>query len=235
MGNYYLKTITVPIPVEDKLVVVRKGERVEYEIERTYSPEEQNTRVKRKVIGKVDPVQPGRMFPNEFYFELFPENEVPDQIRKEFLRACAIKRHMNVIRKNPEEVIDGVVRGLEMMNSEFRIQNSELSAAAGEILRRASLAQDDKGNARDDGGNGMNYTMLRRVFDEIYYAIEELAGKFPNEVIVPFKVERINEVLDAMRGSIDNDRMKTYLRLIEEGLTYSDVLLLLKWYKVLPR
>ena len=48
-------------------------------------------------------------------------------------------------------------------------------------------------------------------------------------------MERINEVLDAMRGSIDNDRMKTYLRLIEEGLTYSDVLLLLKWYKVLPR
>ena len=26
-----------------------------------------------------------------------------------------------------------------------------------------------------------------------------------------------------------------YLRLIEEGLTYSDVLLMLKWYKVLPR
>ena len=38
--------------------------------------------------------------------------------------------------------------------------------------------------------------MLRRVFDEIYYAIEELAGKFPNEKIAPFKVERINEVLD---------------------------------------
>ena len=26
-----------------------------------------------------------------------------------------------------------------------------------------------------------------------------------------------------------------YYRLIEEGLTYSDVLLLMKWYKVLPR
>jgi hypothetical protein len=73
------------------------------------------------------------------------------------------------------------------------------------------------------------------VFDEIYYAIEELAGKYPNEVIVPFKVERINEILEALRDSIDDDRMKLYLRLIEEGLTYSDVLLLLKWYKVLPR
>jgi len=232
MGHYYLKTITVPIPFEDKLVVIRKGERVEYEIDRIYLPEEQNTRVKRKVIGKVDPVQPGRMFPNEFYFELFPENEVPKEVREEFLRACAIKRKMSVIRENPEEVIDGVVRGLEMMNSEFRIQNSELPAAAGEILRQA---RDDTGETRDDGRNGMNYTMLRRVFDEIYYAVEELAGKFPNEVIVPFKVERINEVLDAMRNSITDEKTKLFLRLIEEGLTYSDVLLMMKWYKVLPR
>ena len=62
-----------------------------------------------------------------------------------------------------------------------------------------------------------------------------MAGKFPNEVIAPFKAERINEILDALRGSIDDDRIKPFLRLIEEGLTYSDVLLLLKWYKVLPR
>ena len=26
-----------------------------------------------------------------------------------------------------------------------------------------------------------------------------------------------------------------FLRLIDEGLTYSDVLLMMKWYKVLPR
>ena len=80
-----------------------------------------------------------------------------------------------------------------------------------------------------------NYTILRRVFDEIYYAVEELAGKNPNEVIVPFKVERINEVLEALRSSINDEKIKPFLRLIEKGLTYSDVLLLLKWYKVLPR
>ncbi len=111
--------------------------------------------------------------------------------------------------------------------------------------------------------------MVRRVFDEIYFAIEELAGKFPNEVIDPFKVERINEVLEEMRdwAGIDVERRLGrwgqgnpahpvggpgspvpagppeplplnpfgYLRLIEEGLTYSDVLLMMKWYKVLPR
>ena len=171
MGNYYLKTVTVPIPFEDKLVVIRKGVRVEYEIDRIYLPEEQNTRVKRKVIGKVDPVQPGRMFPNEFYFELFPENEVPEEVREEFIRACAIKRQMSVIRKNPEEVVDNVMRGLEQM-------------------RTGSFS------GRFEPPQGVGYTMLRRVFDEIYYAIEELAGKFPNEKIAPFKVERINEVLD---------------------------------------
>ena len=225
MGNYYLKTVTVPIPFEDKLVVIRKGVRVEYEIDRIYLPEEQNTRVKRKVIGKVDPVQPGRMFPNEFYFELFPENEVPEEVREEFLRACAIKRQMSVIRKNPEEVIDGVVKGLEILGG--------LSDRPPDPLRPECFCEGDE----------MNYTMLRRVFDEIYYAIEELAGKFPNEKIAPFKVERINEVLDALRESIKQERGLSdrplfpfgFLRLIDEGLTYSDVLLLLKWYKVLPR
>jgi hypothetical protein len=263
MGNY-LKTITVPIPVEDKLVVIRKGERVEYEIDRTYSPEEQNTRVKRKVIGKVDPVQAGRMFPNEAYFELFPENEVPEEIRNEFLRECAIRRQMKVIRQNPEDIADQVINGLGAMNSEL------------ENRRSLDFARDDTGDSRENKGVERKYTITRRVFDEIYYAIEELAGKFPNEVIDPFKVERINEVLSELRGLSARNRTRTaagdsthngplsatgggpicaahaphatspstpsgidpiqkHLRLIEEGLTYSDVLLMLKWYKVLPR
>ena len=231
MGNYYLKTVTVPIPTENRLVVIRKGERVEYELERSYSPEEQNTRVKRKVIGKIDPIQPGRMFPNEAYFELFPENEVPEAVREEFLRECAIKREMGVIRRNPAEVIDGVIRGIEMMNTETRNREGGI------------------------GGDGTGYVMLRRVFDEIYYATEEMASKFPNEVMDPFKAERINEVLAGLRAYIQKEessenrtgkRKKAptdgagkypvqYFRLIEEGLTYSDVLLILKWYKVLPR
>jgi len=216
MENYYLKTITVPIP-EDKLVVIRKGERVEYEIDRIYSPEEQNTRVKRKVIGKVDPVQPGRMLPNEFYFELFPDNEVPEEIREEFLRECEIKRQMKVIRRSPEEVVDHVVRGL----SDLRVESEE--------WRALSRVESEEWRVK------MSYTVLRRVFDEIYYAVEELAGKYPNEVIVPFKVERINEVLEVLRNCVEDERIKPFLRLIEEGITYSDVLLMMKWYKVLPR
>ena len=155
---------------------------------------------------------------------------MPDDVREEFLRECEIKRQMSVIRKNPEEVIDGVVRGLEKLRG---LSSSTKAPLASAPLRSECFNE----------GDGMNYTMLRRVFDEIYYAIEELAGKFPNEVIVPFKVERINEVLDALRKSIKQERGLSdrplypfgFLRLIDEGLTYSDVLLLLKWYKVLPR
>jgi hypothetical protein len=231
MTGYYLATVTVPIP-EDKLIVIRDGKKVEYEIDRTYIGN-RSTRVKRKVIGKVDPVQPGRMFPNEFYFELFPDNEVSEEVREEFLRACAIKRQMNVIRKNPEEVVDNVMRGLDQMRNDT---SSGLRPPAW-AAARSSTENEHTGSfsGRFEPLQGEGYVMLRRVFDEIYYAVEELAGKFPNEVIVPFKVERINEILEALRGSIDDDRIKPFLRLIEEGLTYSDVLLLLKWYKVLPR
>ena len=229
MTGYYLATITVPIP-KDKLVVIRDGEKVEYEVDRIYIGN-RSTRVKRKVIGKVDPVQPGRMFPNEFYFELFPDNEVPEEIREEFLRECEIKRQMKVIRRSPEEVVDGVVRGLEVMNSEFRSQNSGTSWTVFLVQHSSN----EKARPLVPQGDGMSYTVLRRVFDEIYYAVEEMAGKYPNEKIEPFKRERINEVLEELRGCIEDERIKPFLRLIEEGLSYSDVMILMKWYKVLPR
>ena len=253
MTGYYLATVTVSIP-EDKLIVIRDGKKVEYEIDRTYIGN-RSTRVKRKVIGKVDPVQPGRMFPNEFYFELFPENEVPEEVREEFLRACAIKRQMSVIRKNPEEVVDNVMRGLDQMRN-YTSSGLRPPSPQGEgyvdglrppawAAARSSTENEHTGSfsGRFEPPQGEGYVMLRRVFDEIYYAIEELAGKFPNEVIVPFKVQRINEVLEALRESIKQERGLSdrplypfgFLRLIDEGLTYSDVLLLLKWYKVLPR
>ena len=46
----------------------------------------------------------------------------------------------------------------------------------------------NEANARFATDARMSYTMVRRVFDEVYYAVDELAGKYPNEVIAPFKV-----------------------------------------------
>ena len=220
MANPILKEVTVPIP-EDGNVVIRNGKRVEYQLDRVYSPETKDSRVARRVIGKVDPVNPGRMFPNEMYFQLFPENEVPEEVRDEFLRGCEIKRQMQEIRKNPEEIIEGVVTGLQFL----------------------------RGNGiHEEEGNGVNPTMLRRLFDDVYYSVEELAGKYPNEVMDPYKAKRINEVLERLQKSVEDEAILPYLRLIEEpeetgedgksvlkGLTYSDILLMLKWYKVLPR
>ena len=237
MDQYYLKELTVPIP-EDRLAVIRKGKSVEYETDRIYSPETKNTRVVRRVIGKVDPVNPGRMFPNEMYFQLFPENEVPEEVRDEFLRGCEIKRQMQEIRRSPEEIIEGVVNGL----SEF--------GAGGRNVGDGSLVPHSCNCEKPSpcSEKSLNYVILRRLFDDIYYAIEELASKYPNEVIAPFKVKQINEVLEEIRKNVDDKGILPYLRLIEEpeetgedgksflkGLTYSDILLMLKWYKVLPR
>ena len=237
MDQYYLKELTVPIP-EDRLAVIRKGKSVEYETDRIYSPETKNTRVVRRVIGKVDPVNPGRMFPNEMYFQLFPENEVPEEVRDEFLRGCEIKRQMQEIRRSPEEIIEGVVNGL----SEF--------GAGGRNVGDGSLVPHSCNCEKPSpcSEKSLNYVILRRLFDDIYYAIEELASKYPNEVIAPFKVKQINEVLEEIRKNVDDKGILSYLRLIEEpeetgedgksflkGLTYSDILLMLKWYKVLPR
>ena len=238
MDQYYLKELTVPIP-EDRLAVIRKGKSVEYETDRIYSPETKNTRVVRRVIGKVDPVNPGRMFPNETYFQLFPENEVPEEVRDEFLRGCGIKRQMQTIRRNPEEIIEGVVNGL----SELRVSGS--NAGDGSLVPHScNCEKPSPCSTRAPFG----YVMLRRLFDDIYYSVEELAGKYPNEVMAPYKVKQINEVLEKIRGNVQDEGIRPYLRLIEEpeeagedgksawkGLTYSDILMMLKWYKVLPR
>ena len=66
--------------------------------------------------------------------------------------------------------------------------------------------------------------------------------------MAPYKVKQINEVLEKIRGNVQDEGIRPYLRLIEEpeeagedgksvwkGLTYSDILMMLKWYKVLPR
>ena len=215
MDQYYLKELTVPIP-EDRLAVIRKGKSVEYETDRTYSPETKNTRVVRRVIGKVDPVNPGRMFPNETYFQLFPENEVPEEVRDEFLRGCGIKRQMQTIRRNPEEIIEGVVNGLSELRCGRNVGDGSLVPHSCNCEKPSPCSE-----------KSLSYVLLRRA---------------------PYKVKQINEVLEKIRGNVQDEGIRPYLRLIEEpeeagedgksvwkGLTYSDILMMLKWYKVLPR
>ena len=236
MAGYYMKEMTVPIP-DDRRVVIRREKTVEYEIDRNRSEDKGDTRVTRRVIGKVDPVNLGRMFPNEMYFQLFPENEVPEEVRDEFLRGCEIKRQMQEIRRSPEEIIEGVVNGLSELGCGRNVGDGSLVPHSCNCEKPSPCSE-----------KSLSYVLLRRLFDDIYYAIEELASKYPNEVIAPFKVKQIIEVLEEIRKNVDDEGILPYLRLIEEpgiteengstiikGLTYSDVLLMMKWYKVLPR
>ena len=234
MTNCFLMEMTVAIPEK---AIIRNGKRVEYELERTYSSDTKDSRVVRRMIGKVDPVNPGRMFPNEMYFQLFPENEVPEEVREEFLRGCEIKRQMNVIRSDPDRIIDGVVNGLSELGGYGR------NGGDGSLVPHSWNCE------RPSPCSALNYVMIRRLFDDVYYSVEELAGKYPNEVMVGFKVKQINEVLGEIRKNVQDERTLPYLQLIDEpeettdkegktvrkGLSYSDVLMMLKWYKVLPR
>ena len=63
MAYYYLKSNPVPIPLDRGPVVIRRETTVEYEISRTYSTKTKNSKVQRRVIGRVDPSHPGMMFP----------------------------------------------------------------------------------------------------------------------------------------------------------------------------
>jgi predicted metal-binding transcription factor (methanogenesis marker protein 9) len=162
---------------------------------------------------------------------------VPEEVRDEFLRGCEIKRQMQEIRRSPEEIIEGVVNGLSELGCGRNVGDGSLVPHSCNCEKPSPCSE-----------KSLSYVLLRRLFDDIYYAIEELASKYPNEVIAPFKVKQINEVLEEIRKNVDDEGILSYLRLIEEpgiteengstiikGLTYSDVLLMMKWYKVLPR
>ena len=68
----------------------------------------------------------------------------------------------------------------------------------------------------------MNYVLMRRLFDDVYYAVEELAGKYPNEVMVPYKVKKINEILRENRECLKDTKILPYLQLIDEPEEMTD-------------
>ena len=97
---------TVPIPdVKGKITFMKKGntQYVQLEIGRVYLPEKQYTIPQRVTIGKRDPENPDRMFPNEKYQDYFPDAVMPEE-RPEAYRSCALRiGAYAVIRKVLEE------------------------------------------------------------------------------------------------------------------------------------
>ena len=222
-GGYLLKTVSVLIPAEDRRTVIRKGKTVEYEVSREYLPDKKNTRVKRAVIGQVDPMNPGKMFPNEKYFELIADSGVPDEIRDAFLTECAWKRDVAEIKRNPNELARRIIRGMNMM------------AAGGK-----------REDMNDTGQRDLQDMTLINMFEQVYYYMEELATRFPNDIVDEYKARRVNEVLTQLRDSPRADGIRERLEMIaapveetnekgetrKTGMTFSDVMMMLKWYKV---
>ena len=107
----YLKEITVPIPFEQGKIVIRNEKTVQMELDREYSSETQNSRVRRRTIGKVVPLFADRMYPNENYFALVP-NTVPREIRDPFLMRCAKKKEITELKKDPAAMQRRVSNGV---------------------------------------------------------------------------------------------------------------------------
>ena len=223
MKTFYLKEYSVPIPYHKGSVVIRRGKTVEFQLERVYSSDTKDSRVKRKVIGKVDPADEGMMFPNETYFMLFPENSVPAEIRENYLYECRRKREIEELMKCPGRLAKSVAKGLELMKKEgIRLEEGDEK-----LLRE---------NRR--------YALAKSVFDQLYGSMMDLAEKRPNEVADKYKVKMINEVLTEIRKELSEEHLAEYLAVIpepegeegeEEGLTYSDVFMAMQWYKILQR
>ena len=126
-GRMYLKEYEVPIPYDRGKIVIRNEQYVLLETERKYSGETKNTRVKRIMIGKVVPLFGGMMYPNEHYFELIP-NDVPPEIRDPFLARCERKHEIAELKKDPEKMMQTVVKGIRFLQNtgrKIKMENKE--------------------------------------------------------------------------------------------------------------
>ena len=233
----FLKEVTVPVPEIEGKIVIRNGQTVEFETERVYQKKTQNTRVKRKVIGKIHPYRAGIMYPNEAYFQLIA-NDVPAEIRDRFLAKCARRREINRLKRNPEEMMKKVQEGLEKMTKIGAAIAGENSEGGGEKETRWYV------RSRQD----VDY--LIDLFGTLYDQMEVYAQKDPNGVVQPFKVATLNRILQELKDVLPDLEILQYLSLIEmpevsdgedgegnggkrelRGLSNSDVLMHLSWYR----
>ena len=230
----YLKDITVPIPFGQGKIIIRNGKTVQLELDREYSSETQDSRVRRRTIGQVVPLFSDQMYPNENYFALVP-NTVPREIRDPFLTRCAKKREIAELKKDPAAMQRRVSRGVEYLKE----KGKQISLAAPEPEQKDS--EKKKWYIRDH--HDLAYAM--QVFDDLYLVVETCAEKHPDRVFAGYKVEMINRILNELKITLKEHLIIQDLDLIEEprkvtdengvttleGMSNCDVLMLLTWYK----
>ena len=235
----YLKDYPVEIPFDQYRIVIRKEKWVSMEVERKYNKETGNSRVQRKVIGQVVPLFPGKMYPNENYFSLVVPNSVPADIRDDFLRRCERQRELAELKKDPERMMRQVEAGLRFLQE------------AGRKIKMEQKQQDGGPEGRDVSGtvqteeserfwfitdaHELEYVM--KVFGDLYNLMEIYASRNPKDTLDGYKAAMFNRILEELKLTMPEHRILQGLETIAapgedgKGMTYSDALMLLTWYK----
>ena len=204
--------------------------------------------MKRRTIGKIDPFFPGRMFPNESYFELI-ENDVPEEVRETFLMHCRWKRQLAELKKDPEAMMREVTKGLKILKERSKAYMEE----------NVNMEKQNENGHNNDPEKGIegegkywfisdeyDLEYLMKVFRDLYEMMENYAGKNPGGVVDEYKVKMFNQILTELKKTMPDHQVIQWLELLEEpeweedeethelvlkGATNSDAMMLLAWYK----
>ena len=102
-----------------------------------------------------------------------------------------------------------------------------------------TMDEEQKKTAKAFGTKKTRFIMLRELFEQLYYEFQIQSRKKPDEVVNPYKVQKINSILGPLRELMAGEDYTQYLDLIEAsedetgpgGQTFSDVALMLTQYK----
>ena len=249
-----LKDYEVNIPFDRGGIVIKREKWVEMETERTYPAGKKGSRVRRVTIGQVVPLFPGKMYPNENYFSLVVPNSVPEEIRDDFLRRCERKREMAELKKDPERMMRQVEAGIRFLKEEGRKIRMEQGKVPENPEGGAGLEDTETAGTgmaqRETGGTGtgsdekfwfitdaheLEYVM--KVFGDLYNLMEVYTSRNPKDTLDGYKAVMFNRILEELKLTMPEHRILQGLELIAapgedgKGMTYSDALMLLTWYK----
>ena len=234
-----LKDYAVNIPFDLGGIVVKREKWVEMETERTYPEGKKGSRVKRVTIGQVVPLFPGKMYPNENYFSLVVPNSVPEDVRDDFLCRCERQRELAELKKDPERMMRQVEAGIRFLKEEGRRIKMEQKQQDGgpegmDVSGTVQTEESEKFWFITDA-HELEYVM--KVFGDLYNLMEVYASRNPKDTLDGYKAVMFNRILEELKLTMPEHRILQGLETIAapeedgKGMTYSDALMLLTWYK----
>ena len=164
-----------------------------------------------------------------------PENKGKIVIRKrggnEYILYETGRRYDKTRKMNiPERRMIGIripsLPGMMLPNMNYRLYCREEKNMNEEQERAAEAYEQEQ----------PRYMTLRELFDQMYYEFQIQSRRKPDEKVNPYKVRKINSILEPLREMMAGEEYAQYLDLAGEdgeagGRTYSDVALLLTQYK----